>query len=421
MRILYLLYAQQNSFTDLSINVRAKFPWADKLLDEIVKCRDVTVALAIPVNEKSFQTRQVNEITLFGLPNHKGNFFGKFYQRIMHSSENEEVNSYACQAISEFKPDIIQIFGTENPFGLIISQQNIPVIIHIQGSLMVLEGKWFTGISRWEQFRYAGFKDLLLLRGSYNEFISFKKRAAREAVIIKSCSYFMGRTSYDKRLVSLISPGSTYFHCEEFIRKIFFEKQWDFPLGNEITCISILKGTSYKGIDLLVEVMIILKKYSTCSFTFKICGVAENESIITIIKNKYKEDFKNLHLEFLGRLTSDELVENLCNSNFYIHPSFIENSPNSVCEAMALGMPVISTNTGGTSSLINDSIEGILVQEGEPYSMAAAIINLINNYDYAKLLGKNARKISLTRHDPDQIVKTLLSIYKTILFKNDRK
>ena len=79
-------------------------------------------------------------------------------------------------------------------------------------------------------------------------FLLLKKDAKTEAIIIKNCRYFMGRTDFDRRIASLVSPGSKYFHCEEFIRKEFFEKQWTFPKQNEITCISIIKGTSYKGL-----------------------------------------------------------------------------------------------------------------------------------------------------------------------------
>ena len=93
--------------------------------------------------------------------------------------------------------------------------------------------------------------------------------------------------------------------------------------------------------------MIILKRYTTLSIKFKICGVSENEEIVKIIKKKYKKEVDFQDIEFLGKLTADNLVKQLCNSNFYIHPSYIENSPNSVCEAMALGMPVIATNVGG--------------------------------------------------------------------------
>ena len=139
----------------------------------------------------------------------------------------------------------------------------------------------------------------------------------------------------------------------------------------------------------------ILKKYSALSFKFKICGISEDEDIIKIIKKKYRKEINLIDIEFLGKLSPADLVMQLCNSNFYIHPSYIENSPNSICEAMALGMPIIATNVGGVSPLIEDRVEGILVQEGEPYSFAGAIVDLTNNYEYAKFLGQNARERSI--------------------------
>jgi glycosyltransferase involved in cell wall biosynthesis len=419
MRILYLLYAQQNSFSDSGDNPGSKFPWSEALMEALAGYDNLNIALAVPVNGKSFQKQQVKGITLYGLPNpREKNFLKKIYKRIKHAPEDINVNSYAVQAINDFNPDIIQIFGTENPFGLIIPQQRIPVVIHIQGYLMVCGQKWFTGISKCDQLRYTGLKDLLLMNGSYHEFFEFRNRAEREDAIIKSCSYFMGRTTFDNRIVSLISPGSKYFHCEEFIRKNFFREKWNATLTDQISLVSILKGTTYKGIDLLIETLLVLKKYSALKFSLTICGVAEAEEVVRILKKKYKKDIADLNISFAGRQTADGLAKQLCNSNFYIHPSYIENSPNSVCEAMALGMPVISTNVGGICSLMDDGVDGLLVQEGEPYSLAAAVINLINNYEYAKLLGENARKRSVGRHAPDQIVKQLLSIYETILTEN---
>jgi glycosyltransferase involved in cell wall biosynthesis len=187
-----------------------------------------------------------------------------------------------------------------------------------------------------------------------------------------------------------------------------------------VKCVSILKGTSYKGIELLVRTFSILKAHTSYSFELSICGVSENEEIIELIKKKYKKGYNLLDIKFLGSLTSDNLVKQLCNSNFYVHPSYIENSPNSVCEAMILGMPVVSTNVGGITSLITDKEEGLLVQEGEPYSMAGAIIELVNDYDFARLLGKNARKRSLMRHNPGVIGEHLIEIYKTILSLNGK-
>jgi len=88
---------------------------------------------------------------------------------------------------------------------------------------------------------------------------------------------------------------------------------------------------------------------------------------------------------------------------------------------MALGMPVIATKVGGVSSLINDDVEGIMVQEGEPYALAGAILDLINNYEKARELGRNARVKAFKRHYPKDILENLLSIYDAIITDNRNK
>ena len=93
----------------------------------------------------------------------------------------------------------------------------------------------------------------------------------------------------------------------------------------------------------------------------------------------------------------------------------MENSSNSICEAMALGMPVIATNAGGTKTLISDDHDGIIVQEGDPYSMASAIIELITNYEKATSMGKNARERAFQRHQPSKLKEEMICIYQRII------
>ena len=422
MRILFLLYNHRDSLTEFGNNPKINLSWVDALFEEILKCDNITIGLVVPVSDHTVQKSQKNDITFYGLPDpaEKGTL-KKAYKRFTRAAVNLRINSYIPEVVEDFKPDIIHVFGSENPFGLIATQIKIPVVIHLQGYLFILKRKWFAGISKWEQFIYASLKDLLLMRGCYNDSFTFNAKAETSALIIKNCRYFMGRTRFDKGIVSLVSPGSSYFHCEEFIRNEFFEKKWDLPLKNEITCFSILKGGSYKGIDLLVEAFLLVKKYSDISIKLQICGVSEDEEIVRIIKKKYRKVIKTVDIEFLGKLNPDDLVDRLCNSNFYIHPSYLENSPNSICEAMALGMPVIATKVGGVSSLINDDVEGIMVQEGEPYALAGAILDLINNYEKARELGRNARVKAFKRHYPKDILENLLSIYDAIITDNRNK
>ena len=102
-------------------------------------------------------------------------------------------------------------------------------------------------------------------------------------------------------------------------------------------------------------------------------------------------------------------------ADIYVMPSHIENSPNSLCEAMIIGMPCITTLAGGTPSLLKDKEEGLVIQDGDPWSMAGAILELHHNPEIAFTYGRNARKRALKRHDPDKIVDELLDIYREIV------
>jgi glycosyltransferase involved in cell wall biosynthesis len=63
-------------------------------------------------------------------------------------------------------------------------------------------------------------------------------------------------------------------------------------------------------------------------------------------------------------------------------------------------------------------MEGILVQDGDPWVMAGAILEIGRNAEFAKLLGRKARARALERHDKDRIISDLLNTYKEVLACN---
>jgi len=415
IKILFLVNSRLISSDELSGGVRIPLPWIDAMVDELRKKESISIAIALPSDKSFMQKKSVNGVVIYGLPDFKRkDVFTKTIEHLIKREETNEINRHALDAIEDFNPDIIQVFGSENPFGLISQMQHRPVVLYIQGFLSIVLEKWYAGITKWDQFRYASGKNLLLRCAIFNEYNEVSSRAKREREILENCKFFIGRTDFDKRIVSLLSPGSKYFHCEEFIRKEFFKVRWENSLGIVVKIISILKGTSYKGIELLVETMLLLKMHSSWSFELNICGVNDEEEIVDIVKRKYGH--KSLdNINFIGKQGTNELIAVMCDSDIYLHPSYIENSPNSVCEAMILGMPIISTNVGGVTSLITDKVEGVLLQEGEPYSMAGAILELVNNYEFARLLGENARNRSIRRHNPELIGQRLIEVYTEIL------
>lgn len=99
-------------------------------------------------------------------------------------------------------------------------------------------------------------------------------------------------------------------------------------------------------------------------------------------------------------------------------PSHIENSPNNLCEAMIIGVPCVATYAGGTPSILENNIEGILVQDGDPWAMAGAILELAESPDIAVQFGNKAREKALKRHDRGRIINDLMNVYNNIINEN---
>ena len=99
------------------------------------------------------------------------------------------------------------------------------------------------------------------------------------------------------------------------------------------------------------------------------------------------------YIKLLG--ASGNLEQELSKGRLFAFSSDEEGLPNSVIEAMALGLPVVSTDCpcGGPRTIIENEINGLLVPVGDEKAMAAAMVRLIENPDFAEKLGKKAREI----------------------------
>ena len=100
----------------------------------------------------------------------------------------------------------------------------------------------------------------------------------------------------------------------------------------------------------------------------------------------------NVNVNFTGALSKSEWISLSKTHNIFINTSNFDNMPVSVIEAMALGLPIISTNVGGIPFLISDQKEGVLVQENDYIEMNLAIKKLFLNQDFTTTLITNARK-----------------------------
>ena len=116
----------------------------------------------------------------------------------------------------------------------------------------------------------------------------------------------------------------------------------------------------------------------------------------------------------LPALSANEVLRELRRARLFVLPSLMENSSNSMCEAMMVGTPVIATYVGGTPSLIRDGVTGRLVPPFDPWMLAESIDEAFRNPDLYRSFAKEAKEVARYRHDPMHNAKALLSVYAEI-------
>lgn len=352
-------------------------------------------------------------------PISKGNFYWNLVKNFLWPKEDkEDYRSLYVQYVERIKPDLIHIHGTENPYIGLLSKIDVPVVVSIQGNMTVYHHKYLAGLE-WRYMKtlnsWRPLRGLLRgLRPFYRSYKEFERKRQFEQLHLARCEYIIGRTEWDRRITRVLAPNREYFTGEEILRDVFYEKQWAAP-GNDTVRIHTTCGDSFfKGFETVCQAVHLLNRLGV-KFEWRVAGIEETDLIVRVVKKKLKTEYPQKNLVLMGRLTESQLVEAMLSAAVYVMPSHIENSPNSVCEAMILGMPCIATLAGGSGSLLKDGREGILIQDGDPWVMAGAIIELMSDYDRAVEYGRKARERALVRHSRERVIAEYLGIYQTII------
>lgn len=344
---------------------------------------------------------------------HKIFYYYGGYKQIDFYEYVEEIQ----RVINDFNPDVIHLFGIENPFATILGHTEKPVVVHLQGLLGPCNNAFFPIDINSNSFSWPPTIREWVWRNGYQ----FAKKelhtlALKEAELIKHAHFFMGRTSFDFQVSQLLSPSSRYYKVNEALRPSFYLNagQWE-PSTNRFIITSTISETIYKGLDLILKTAALLKRETKIDFEWHVIGISEDSSLVRFFEHFLSIKSKDVNVSYMGVMTAEQIAENNLASSLYVHPSYIDNSPNSVCEAQLLGMPVIATNVGGVSSLIDHKNNGILVPANAPYELAYWIKELYENISLAVSIGRNATQTALVRHDKDSIIHDLFVAYNSII------
>ncbi|MCF6132658.1 glycosyltransferase family 4 protein [Flavobacterium wongokense] len=122
----------------------------------------------------------------------------------------------------------------------------------------------------------------------------------------------------------------------------------------------------------------------------KICmvGPKKDDSYSKTVKFAHKN---NVDVTFTGKLSKEDWIELSKDYNVFINTTHFDNTPISVIEAMALGLPVVSTNVGGIPYLLQHNDNALLVNDNDVEDMSNQIKRLINESNLAQSLSEKGK------------------------------
>lgn len=334
------------------------------------------------------------------------------------------LESRYIEIINDFQPDVIHVFGTESSYAVVSSLTSIPVVLQTQGLMNPIVNTFFPV----NQSKWSFYGDIRYLLSNFLGFtlpfvkIKYENIAKVESEVLKQSKFVIGRTNWDKMVVKLYNPEVKYFHVDEVLRSIFYQNQSIEPQnrGDVLRIISTLSPTIYKGIDVVLKTAKLLSEKTNLKFIWEIIGLQEDTKLLKHFQRTEGICHKEVGIKLCGSMNAEQVSDKLCESNIYIHPSYIDNSPNSICEAQIKGIPVIACNVGGVSSLISHLTDGILVPSNGIYELASYIVELNSNLELAKKLSLNGKNRALMRHDKTKIENDLLKVYNYLNNNNTK-
>lgn len=417
MKVLWFTNSPCGSVRRFSESVKTG-GWMISLEDEIKKCPNINLSVAFisKTKEKTFKYDGVTYYPIWkNIPRSK--IKRVLYRFTSYEKQDSIILPKLLNIVDIVKPDLIHIHGTEECFGLIQDTvKNIPIVFSIQGLIAPYKEKYFSGISFHDVNKYEKIMEKLRLVSVKNDYKSFCYRAIRENHYLANSKYILGRTFWDRNSTLALNPKRKYYVVNEILRPEFYAKQWKgFISDNKLKIVSTISGGIYKGFETVLKTAEILKRHSHLEFEWHIAGYTSRSKWVHISEKITNINSEDNNIVFHGRIEAEELSDLLCDSDIYVHVSHIENSPNSVCEAMMIGMPVIASYSGGTSSLLEHEKDGILYQDGDPYVLAGAIVELFQGKNKAIEYGSSARKKAFCRHDKNRILNELISGYNSII------
>jgi glycosyltransferase involved in cell wall biosynthesis len=175
----------------------------------------------------------------------------------------------------------------------------------------------------------------------------------------------------------------------------------------KILCISRL--TRRKGINYLIEAIgKMVEKYPNLSLQIVGEGDAKEE-----LEKQAQGANLSPKIEFMGGIAHEKTPEIYNSADVFVLPSLNEGMSNTMLEALASGLPIITTDTGGSKELVQDGENGFIVKMKDSADIAEKIEKLMVAPELAQIMGEASRRRALEMSWTN-VAKSYYGLYKTV-------
>lgn len=422
----------------LGLEVNNKEGWITGLMEAVLEynreCPDKEVQLGI-----AFPVAKDQALLMGTLPIHEDYdipFYG-FRENVLAAEQYDIDIEADMQTIFEhFKPDMIHCFGTEYPHTLAAVKsfgKPARTLIGIQGLCRVYADCYMANLPK-KVWHSVTFRDLVKKDTLIRQKEKFEDRGQLEMLAIKGAGHITGRTHWDKYWSLKWNPNAKYHIMNETLRSEFYTSTW--AKENCIPHRIFLSQGDYpiKGLHyMLLALPEILKEFPDTRVCVAGNCILRGKGLLAKLKiSAYGAYIQKLidqynlsdKVEFLGRLNAKEMKEAYLKSQLFVCPSSIENSPNSLGEAMMLGVPVVTADVGGIRTMMAED-EGIIYEgyrselstaqnqlEKISHRLAESVISAFRHEEVTLERAKKAKAHALKTHNGEVNNRRLIEIYE---------
>jgi len=389
------------------------------LADELPRrCSRIELGVLTMFPARAATTRVIDDVSYFLVPCSSKDMLRRPGKHVFRAFE---------KVLADFAPDVIHVHGSEYSHGLVASEiaPHTPIVMEIQELIGEYQKYYWSGMSFRDLICSRTIRDWIRFDGLLEQRWKWRRRARMEAEILRRTRHVIGRTDWDRAHAKEINPDAAYHHCDEMLREQFHSAVWRAAAAKRHTIFTSSSLYPIKGFHVLLEAVRLLKPFfpdvevRVAGSNFGRAGdraplrrCLHESGYSRCIRDRISAYGLTHNVGPLGALEAEAMAEELAGAHVYVLPSFIENSPNSLAEAMLVGTPSIAPYTGGVPSLAADESEALFHPPGDAAVLAERVRQIFEDDALAETLSRNARRRAHARHAPETIIADLSAVYE---------